>query len=66
MGFYSESELKNLGFKKIGSNVLISKKASLYGVSQMEIGDNVRIDDFCILSGNIMLGSNIHISAYVA
>ena len=66
MGFYSEAELKNLGFKKIGSNVLISKKASLYGVSQMEIGDNVRIDDFCILSGNIILGSNIHISAYVA
>jgi len=26
----------------------------------------VRIDDFCILSGNITLGSNIHISAFVA
>ena len=26
----------------------------------------MRIDDFCILSGEITLGSNIHISAYVA
>ncbi len=30
----------------------------------ISIGDNVRIDDFCILSGKIELGSNIHISAY--
>lgn len=45
---------------------MISRKASLYGVGKMSIGNNVRIDDFCILSGNITLGSNIHISAYVA
>lgn len=64
--FYSVEELKTLGFKKIGTNVLISRKASLYSVSQFEIGDNVRIDDFCILSGNIKIGSNIHISAYSA
>lgn len=44
----------------------ISRKASFYGVSRMSIGDNVRIDDLCILSGNITLGSHIHISAYVA
>lgn len=64
--FYSEVELQELGFKKIGQNVQISRKASLYSVSQMEIGDNVRIDDFCILSGNVKIGSNVHISAYVA
>lgn len=64
--FYLEEELKYLGFKRIGSNVMISKKASFYGASEMEIGDNVRIDDFCILSGKIKLGSHIHISAYVA
>ncbi len=29
----------------------------------INIGDNVRIDDFSILSGNITLGSHIHISA---
>lgn len=64
--FYSENELIELGFSKIGKNVQISKKASLYGVNQMEIGDNVRIDDFCILSGKIKIGNYVHISAFVA
>ena len=30
------------------------------------MGDNVRIDDFCILSGYIELGNNIHIAAFTA
>jgi galactoside O-acetyltransferase len=64
--FYSTEELMKLGFIAIGKNVLISKKASFYGIEHVIIGDNVRIDDFCILSGNIKLGSNIHISAYCA
>ena len=32
----------------------------------MSIGSNVRIDDFCILSGNITIGNYVHISAYTA
>lgn len=64
--FYSESELHNLGFKHVGKNVKISRFARFYGEENIEIGDNVRIDDFCILSGKIKLGNNIHISAYVA
>lgn len=64
--FYSIEELKNIGFKSIGNNCLISKKASFYNTGFISIGDNVRIDDFCILSGHITLGSNIHISAYSA
>lgn len=62
--FYSEAELKNIGLKSYGKNVLISKNAQLYDVSQISIGNFVRIDDFCILSGNIKLGSYIHIAAY--
>ena len=64
--FYSEIELQELGFKSIGHNVKLSRKASIYSPESIRIGDNVRIDDFCILSGTITLGSNIHISAYVA
>ena len=60
--FYSEDELRELGFMSIGHDVLISKKASFYGIGNMEIGNNVRIDDFCFLSGNIKLGSYIHIA----
>lgn len=64
--FYSEDELAQLGLKSYGKNVKISRFARIYGAELIVIGNNVRIDDFCILSGNITLGSNIHISAYVA
>lgn len=64
--FYSEEELSQLGLKCYGMDVKISRFARIYGAEQITIGDNVRIDDFCILSGHITLGSNIHISAYVA
>lgn len=64
--FYSEEELINLGLKKIGHNVLISKKCSIYGSNKIEIGNNVRIDDFCIISGNVKIGNYVHISAYSA
>lgn len=62
--FYSKIELKKLGFKKLGVNVLISRKCSLYSTENIELGDNVRIDDFCILSGKITIGSHVHIAAY--
>lgn len=61
--FYTENELKKLGFKNIGINVLISRNAKFYNIKNITIGDNVRIDDFCILSGKIELGNFIHISA---
>ena len=64
--FYSEEELQALGFKSVGKGCRISRNACFYGIEGMTVGDNVRIDDFCVLSGNITLGSNIHISAYVA
>ena len=64
--FYTDAEVKELGLKSVGQNVLISRKASIYGSENIQIGDNVRIDDFCILSGKIQLGSFIHISAYTS
>lgn len=64
--FYTEEELQMLGLKSFGSEVKISRNAKLYGVENISVGNNVRIDDFCILSGNITLGSNIHVSPYTA
>jgi len=64
--FLSNQELDELGLKSFGANVLISRKASIYSPEMITIGNNVRIDDFCILSGEITLGNNIHISAYCA
>lgn len=62
---YSKDELIEMGLK-VGDNVSISKKASIYSPTTIEIGNNVRIDDFCILSGKIKIGNNVHISAFTA
>lgn len=62
--FLSENELKKIGFKKIGKNVLVSRNASIYGAENISLGNNIRIDDFCILSGTIDVGDYVHISAY--
>ncbi len=62
--FYSREELAALGLKSYGENVLISRYARLYNPELLSVGDNVRIDDFCILSGTITLGSYIHIAPY--
>ena len=61
--FYSEEEVLSLGFRSIGKDVRISRKCSIYSPEKMSIGNHVRIDDFCILSGVVILGSYIHISA---
>lgn len=65
--YYTEDELKELSLKSFGTNVLISKKTSLYNPSNIEIGNNVRIDDFCVLSAGkdgISIGNNIHIGCF--
>lgn len=63
--FYTQQELQALGFASLGKNVLLSRKCSVYGAQNISIGDNTRIDDFCILSGKIEIGSHVHIAAYV-
>ena len=64
--FYSRDELKSLGFKHVGQDVYISRKASLYGCGKMSIGNHVRVDDFCILSGKVEIGNYVHVAAYSA
>ena len=64
--FYTEEELAQIGFASFGKNVCISRFARFYGVGKIEIGDNVRIDDFTVLSGRIKIGNNVHIAVYSA
>jgi len=63
--YYTDAELAELGLAAYGEDVRISRKASLYGVSQIRLGSHVRIDDFCLLSGHITLGDYIHLAAGV-
>lgn len=62
MAHYSREELKDIGLKNLGENVLISKDARIYSPHKVSIGNDVRIDDFCILSGEVVIGSNVHLA----
>lgn len=67
MGFLSQESVAHMGFAHVGRNVKISDRASFYGISRISIGDNTRIDDFCVLSageGGIHVGRNVHIAVF--
>ncbi|WDL73501.1 acyltransferase [Helicobacter winghamensis] len=64
MAYLTQKELKALGFKSLGENVKVSTKASLYDVHLMELGDNVRIDDFCVVSGNVILKDSVWLAPF--
>lgn len=53
-----------MGFARLGRNVKISDKASIYEAGKMEIGDNSRIDDFCVISGRVAMGRNVYIGPF--
>lgn len=64
--FYSRDELDNIGFAEVGQEVFISRKASIYGPENMHIGSHVRIDDFTVLSGKIIIGNYVHIAVFTS
>lgn len=64
MGFYNVKELKEMNFKYLGKNVKISRKASIYNTNQISIDDDSRIDDFCVVSGKVTIGKNVHIAVF--
>lgn len=53
-----------MNFKHVGENVKISDKASIYDAEKIEIGDFSRIDDFCVISGKVKMGRNVHIAVF--
>ena len=62
--FLTEKEVRKLGLKSYGKDVKIGRHAVLYTPERLEIGNHVRIDDFTVISGNVTLGSRIHISQF--
>ena len=64
MAYLPRKQLEKMGFKSLGKDVLISDKASIYDPEKIEIGDHVRIDDFCVVSGKIKIGRNVHFAVF--
>lgn len=62
MAYLTQLQLDAFGFKALGKNVRISDKAAIYNPEQITIGDNSRIDDFCIVSGKVSIGRFCHIT----
>ncbi len=67
MAFLTPKQISEMGFASVGKKPRLSDKASYYNCKNITIGDNVRIDDFCVLSagvGGIQIGDYIHIAVY--
>ena len=67
MAVLGRDVLEAMGFASLGSELHISDRATFYGCANIRIGDNVRIDDFCVLSagaGGIDIGNHIHIAVF--
>lgn len=62
--FLSKEELRGLGLKEYGEDVLIGRHAVLYSPDRLSLGNHVRIDDFTIVSGRVTLKDHIHISQF--
>lgn len=63
----SREQIEAMGFAHVGSGVQISDRASFYRADKMTIGDNSRIDDFCVLSagvGGIHIGQHVHVAVF--
>ena len=66
MSFFTKDELEKIGFKSFGKNLLISKLVSIYNPENIVIGNNVRIDDFCLFSPGkeLIINNYIHIGNF--
>lgn len=64
MALLTNEQLDRFGFRRVGANVRVSDRAAIHNPDQIEIGDNSRIDDFCVLSGNIVIGHNVHVAVF--
>lgn len=59
-------ELRDLGFMRVGENVRIHSRSSVYGLENISIEDNCRIDDFSLIvaTGRLKIGSNVSIHSH--
>lgn len=65
MAMMSREAIELMGFLSVGKSVQVSDRASFYGTARIALGDNVRIDDFCVISagfGGIKIGNHVHIA----
>jgi acetyltransferase-like isoleucine patch superfamily enzyme len=65
---YSDDELVALGLGRVGRNVRLDRTALILNPAGVYIGDDVRIDAFCLVSAfgaGVSVGRHVHIAAGV-
>lgn len=64
-GLYSKDELLSLGLK-VGENVFIDRSVRFFGGKNIELGSDVRIDCFCLITAEapVKIGNFVHIAPY--
>ncbi len=65
----SREDVERMGFGRVGEGVQISEHATFYNRARIYLGNNVRIDDFCVLSagaGGIYINDYVHIAVYAS
>lgn len=64
MPMLSREAVLAMGFQSVGQGVQVSDRASFYGINRISLGDEVRIDDFCVISAGVgvEIGCNVHIA----
>lgn len=66
MSYLTESELQDLGLRA-GPDAKVSRDARIFGADRISIGENVRVDAFCVMSaggsGSVRVGSHVHLAS---
>lgn len=65
-GYFTAPELRKLGFRRVGENVMIARNCTILGLENVSLGCDVRIDDFVVIaagSGEVVFGDRIHVGA---
>ena len=64
VAYLTQEALENLGLRHLGSNVRMSDRAALYDTDRLSVVDNSRIDDFCVVAGEVIIGRNVHLTVF--
>lgn len=65
-GYFETADLLQFGFAHVGERVKISKNASIFGLQNISLDDDIRIDDHVMIvapTGSLKVGRYVHIGA---
>lgn len=64
MDFFSEKELKQMGFMHMGSNNKIHRSVCFEDINKISLGNNVEIKPFSVIRGHVVIYDEVSIGEY--